>query len=90
MSLFQECDKIVTGGRGILSSVLKSERAIEVNIAIMRAVVRLRELLLTHKELTGKLKELEEKVERPDEKIVLVFNAIRQLIYPVRYLRMIH
>jgi hypothetical protein len=56
----------------------------------MRAFVRLRELLLTHKELTGKLKELKEKVERHDEKIVLVFNAIRQLIYPVRYLRMIH
>jgi phage regulator Rha-like protein len=67
-------------GVAMLSSVLKSERAIEVNIAIMRAFVRLRELLLTHKELAGKLKELEEKIEQHDEKIVIVFEAIRQLM----------
>jgi phage regulator Rha-like protein len=73
-------------GVAMLSSVLKSERAIEVNVAIMRAFVRLRELLMTHKELAGKLKELEEKVEKHDEKIIMVFEAIRQLIYPVRYL----
>ncbi|MGA3286892.1 MAG: ORF6N domain-containing protein [Bacteroidota bacterium] len=67
-------------GVAMLSSVLKSERAIEVNIAIMRAFVRLRELLLTHKELAGKLKELEEKVGQHDEKIIMVFEAIRQLM----------
>jgi ORF6N domain. len=69
-------------GVAMLSSVLKSERAIEVNVAIMRAFVRLRELLLTHKELAGKLKELEEKVGQHDEKIIMVFEAIRQLMEP--------
>jgi phage regulator Rha-like protein len=67
-------------GVAMLSSVLNSERAMEVNISIMRTFVRLREYLLTHKELAGKLKELEEKVERHDEKIVIVFEAIQQLM----------
>jgi phage regulator Rha-like protein len=67
-------------GVAMLSSVLNSERAMEVNISIMRTFVRLREYLLTHKELAEKLKELEEKVVRHDEKIVVVFEAIQQLM----------
>ncbi len=64
----------------MLSSVLKSERAIEVNIAIMRAFVKLRELLSSHKDLTKKLEELERKYESHDKHIKFVFEAIRQLM----------
>jgi len=49
-------------GVAMLSSVLKSKRAIEVNIAIMRAFVRLREMLATHKELALKLSDLEQRL----------------------------
>ena len=61
----------------MLSSVLRSRRAIEVNIAIMRAFVRLRQLLATHKDLARKLEELE---RRYDRRFKLVFVAIRELI----------
>jgi len=69
-------------GVAMLSSVLKSERAIQVNIAIMRAFVKLREILSTHKELAYKLAELERKIERHDEEIKAIFDAIRQLMTP--------
>jgi hypothetical protein len=69
-------------GVAMLSSVLRSERAIEVNIAIMRAFVRLREILATHKELARKLEELEKKLGTHDENFQLVFEAIRQLMAP--------
>lgn len=69
-------------GVAMLSSVLKSDRAIQVNIAVMRAFVKLREILSTHKELAHKLKELEGKIERHDDEIKAVFNAIRQLMTP--------
>jgi hypothetical protein len=65
-----------------LSSVLNSERAIEVNIAIMRVFVRLREMMATHKELAFKLVELEERLEGHDEQIQNIFEAIRQLMTP--------
>jgi hypothetical protein len=61
----------------MLSSVLRSERAVEVNIAVMRAFVRLRELLASHKDLTRKLAELEKKY---DEHFQIVFEAIRRLM----------
>jgi hypothetical protein len=64
----------------MLSSVLNSERAIEVNIAIMRVFVRLREMMATHKELSLKLVELEERLEGHDEQIQNIFEAIRQLM----------
>ncbi len=64
-------------GVAMLSSVLKSERAIDVNIAIMRAFVKIREFLATHKELAAKLGELETKVGRHDQEIKLIFEAIR-------------
>lgn len=66
-------------GVAMLSSVLNSERAIEVNIAIMRAFVRLRELLSSHKDLARKLDELERKY---DARFQIVFEAIRQLMTP--------
>jgi len=69
-------------GIAMLSSVLNSERAIQVNILIMRAFVKLRELLLNHKELTIKLEELEKKYENHDKKIQKIFEAIRQLMAP--------
>ena len=66
-------------GVAMLSSVLRSRRAVQVNIAIMRAFVRLRELLATHKGLARKLEELEEKY---DAQFAVVFQAIRQLMAP--------
>ena len=69
-------------GVAMLSSVLRSERAVQVNIAIMRAFVKLREILSTHKELAKKLRELEYKIESHDEKITAIFEAINQLLTP--------
>ena len=63
----------------MLSSVLRSERAIEVNVAIMRAFVKLRELLSTHKDLARKLTDLEKKY---DGQFQVVFEALRQLMRP--------
>ncbi len=54
-------------GVAMLSSVLRSQRAVQVNIAIMRAFVRFREILSAHKELALKLKQLEAKVGKHDE-----------------------
>ncbi len=67
-------------GIAMLSSVLKSERAIQVNIAIMRAFVKLREVLATHKDLALRLEELETKFQRHDGQIREVFEAIRALL----------
>jgi ORF6N domain len=67
-------------GVSMLSSVLNSERAIQVNIAIMRIFVRLREMMATHKELAFKLIELEERLEGHDEQIQNIFEAIRRLM----------
>jgi hypothetical protein len=69
-------------GVAMLSGILNSDRAIAVNITIMRVFVRLRELLANHKELTAKLKELEDRIEDNDEKIISIFKAIRQLMTP--------
>ena len=65
-------------GVAVLSSVLKGERAVKVNIAIMRAFVRLRGVLETNRELARKFAALEKRVGKHDEKI----DAIRQLIAP--------
>jgi hypothetical protein len=64
-------------GIAMLSSVLNSRRAIAVNIEIMRAFVRLRQLIATHDDLRRKIEELEEKY---DEQFAVVFDAIRQLM----------
>ncbi len=66
-------------GVAMLSSVLRSDRAVEVNIAIMRTFVRLRRLLAEHDELATRLGELEQKC---DEQFQVVFDAIRRLIEP--------
>ena len=66
----------------MLSTVLNSERAIEVNIAIMRAFVRLRQIMSTHKDLAAKLEKLERKLGEHDEHFRVVFEAIRQLMAP--------
>lgn len=65
----------------MLSSVLNSERAVQVNIAIMRAFVRLREMLDSNKELAAKLDALEKKY---DSQFAIVFQAIRKLMQPTR------
>ena len=64
----------------MLSSVLKSKRAVQVNIAIMRAFVRLRQVLSFNKELANKLAELERKLQSHDEHIRSIFDAIHQLM----------
>ena len=66
-------------GVAMLSSVLKSKRAVQVNIEIMRAFVRLRRMLSVHKDLESKLTDLEQKY---DEQFKIVFDAIRQLMIP--------
>jgi len=67
-------------GVAMLSSVLNSERAISVNIAIMRVFVKIRKVLSLHKELALKLKELERKIEGHDGAIHEVFEVIRRLM----------
>ena len=66
-------------GVAMLSSVLRSPRAIQVNIEIMRAFVRLRQMLASHAELARKLDALEQKY---DAQFKAVFDAIRQLMAP--------
>src|SRR6266853_2695175 len=69
-------------GVAMLSSVLNSERAVKVNIAIMRAFVKLREALETNRELARKFEELERRVGKHGEDISGIIEAIRQLIAP--------
>ncbi|MDO9572478.1 MAG: ORF6N domain-containing protein [Candidatus Omnitrophota bacterium] len=69
-------------GVAMLSSVLNSERAIQVNILIMRAFTKLREILLTHKELAVKIDVLERKYAEHDVTIKTIFEAIKQLLEP--------
>ena len=63
----------------MLSSVLKSKRAIHVNISIMRAFVKLRELITTHAQLARKLQEMENKY---DAQFRIVFDELRKLMVP--------
>ncbi len=69
-------------GVAMLSSVLRSERAVRVNIAIMRAFVRLRDALETNSALARKFSELEKRVGKHDEEIGAIIEAIRQLMAP--------
>tara|TARA_B100000959_G_scaffold271860_1_gene320506 strand:+ start:459 stop:779 length:321 start_codon:yes stop_codon:yes gene_type:complete len=66
-------------GVSMLSSVLNSERAIQVNIQIMRTFTKLREMILTHKELQKKIESMESKY---DYQFKIVFDAIKQLLKP--------
>lgn len=69
-------------GVAMLSSVLNSSRAIAVNIEIMRAFVRMRELLTSNKDLAQKLAELERKLTTHDQAITGILKAIRELMHP--------
>jgi hypothetical protein len=69
-------------GVAMLSSALRSPRAVQVNIAIMRVFVRLREALGLHKDLAHKLAELERRIEGHDQAIKSLFDAIRELMTP--------
>jgi hypothetical protein len=64
----------------MLSSVLNSERAITVNITIMRVFTRMREMLLTHKDLLIEMEEIRKKLATQDEKIDLVFQYLTQFL----------
>ena len=69
-------------GVAMLASVLKSNTAVKISILIVKAFIKLREVISTHKELIHKLQDLERKVSRHDEEIKLIFEAIRQLMAP--------
>jgi len=69
-------------GVAMLSSVLNSERAIQVNILIMRAFTKLKEILLTHKDLAAKIESLEKKYAEHGQTIKSIFEAIKQLLEP--------
>lgn len=69
-------------GVAMLASVLHSERAVKVSVAIIRAFVQLRDMLSTHRELAAKLAQLERKLEGHDGAIANLFEAMRQLLAP--------
>ncbi len=69
-------------GAIMAATVLNTRRAIEASIFVVRAFVRLREVLATHKELARKLAELEQHLESHDQQIQTIFEAIRQLMSP--------
>ena len=64
----------------MLSSVLNSDRAIAVNIKVIRVYNKLKEMLLTHKDLLLKMEEMEKKVSGQDDKIMQIFNYLKQFI----------
>ena len=69
-------------GIAMLSSVLNSERAIQVNIGIIRVFTRMRELLTAHQDILHKLERIEEKVAAHDEDIGTLFDHIREMLTP--------
>jgi hypothetical protein len=69
-------------GVAMLSSVLRSERAVQVNVAVMRAFVSLREMAAGYASLARKLGELEKRCDTHDHHIKLVFDALRRLLEP--------
>jgi phage regulator Rha-like protein len=69
-------------GIAMLSSVINSEKAIQVNVAIIRIFVKLRRILSTHKKLAQKFKELEDKLGKHDVEIQAIFDVLRRLMAP--------
>jgi hypothetical protein len=69
-------------GIAMLSSVLKSKRAVQVNIMIMRTFVKLREIMATHAELARKIEEMERKYGEHDRHIQKIFKIIKELLEP--------
>lgn len=70
-------------GVAMLSSVLRSDRAVRVNVEIMRVFVKLRKLIGTHEELARKIGELEKKVKNQDSEIKVIFATINTMLHPV-------
>lgn len=66
----------------MLASVLNSPVAVHASVQVVRAFIRLREMLATHKELAGKLTQLETRIAAHDEDITALFDAIRKLMEP--------
>ena len=69
-------------GVGMLSSVLNSETAIRVNIQIVRVYTRMREMIMTNKDILLQLEKLEKKLSGHDEDIQIIFRYLKQLINP--------
>jgi hypothetical protein len=69
-------------GAVMVASVLNSERAVDVSVYVVRAFVKLREMLGTHKKLAQQLAQLERRIESHDSRIQSLFEAIRQLMEP--------
>jgi hypothetical protein len=69
-------------GVAMLSSVLNSETAIAVNIQIIRAFTKMREMILTHKDILLQLEKIETKLTGHDEDIALIFQYLKQLLNP--------
>lgn len=69
-------------GAVMLASVLNSPIAVQASIAVVRAFIRLRVILATHKALARKLAQLEKRIEAHDEEIIALFDAIRELMEP--------
>jgi hypothetical protein len=67
-------------GVAMLSSVLNSKEAIQVNVRIIRLFTKMREMLITHKDILLKLEQIEKKVSGHDDEIRLIFNALKQLL----------
>ena len=67
-------------GIAMLSSVLKSKQAIEVNIQIIRVFVRMREMIQSNKDLVLRMEELEQKITGQDDRITLLFEYLEQFI----------
>ena len=67
-------------GLTMLSSVLNSQRAIDVNIRIIRTFSKMREILLTNKDLLLEMEEIRKKVTGQDEKIEIIFNYLKQFL----------
>jgi len=74
-------------GVAMLSGILKSKRAILVNIEIVRTFVKLRQMLATNKEVSRKLSELEKRVGQHDSSIQAIFDAIKKMIEPDKKLK---
>lgn len=68
-------------GVAMLSSVLNSKQAIEVNIRIIRIFSKMREILSTNKDVLLKLEQLEKKINKHDDDIALIFKALKQLLH---------
>ena len=64
----------------MLSSVLRSEQAVQVNIQIMRVYSKMKELLMMHKDILVKLEKLEKKTDKHDDQIKVIFDYIKKLI----------